>query len=255
MEFSCNQITKVYPSSSGRVVALEHLEIYADSHEFLCVVGPSGCGKTTLLKLIAGIQSPTSGKIQFDRPLPARVPRCAMVFQDHGLFPWMTVLDNVAYGLEAQGVPLSDRRREAGQWLKNTGLNSFSRSYPHELSGGMRQRAAIGRAFLADAPILLMDEPFSALDAQMRLLLQSELLQAWAEKKQTVVYVTHDIDEAIILGDRVLVMSRRPGRILEEYRVPLPRPRTLHSATQPEAVALKWKIWQTIEAEVQLIAD
>lgn len=134
---------------------------------------------------------------------------------------------------------------------ENHGVGIFSPNYPHELSGGMRQRAALGRAFLTDASVLLMDEPFSALDAQMRLLLQAELLQAWAAKKQTVVYVTHDIDEAIILGDRVLVMSRRPGRILEEYRVPLPRPRTLRAATQPEATALKWKIWQTIEAEVQ----
>ncbi len=251
MEFSCDQVSKIYPSSQGRVQALERLSLQVQTHEFLCIVGPSGCGKTTLLKIIAGIQSPTAGSIQFDKPAPQHTPRCAMVFQEHGLFPWMTILDNVAYGLEAQGSPAPDRRREAGRWLRNTGLERFSHNYPRELSGGMRQRAAIGRAFLANAPILLMDEPFSALDAQMRLLLQTELLQAWAEKKQTVAYVTHDIDEAIMLGDRVLVMSRRPGRILEEYRVPLPRPRTLHAATQPEAVALKWKIWQTIQDEVQ----
>jgi NitT/TauT family transport system ATP-binding protein len=251
MEFSCDQVSKNYPSSRGRVHALDRLSLQVQTHEFLCIVGPSGCGKTTLLKIIAGIQSPTAGSIQFDKPAPQQTPRCAMVFQDHGLFPWMNILDNVAYGLEAQGSPAPDRRREAGRWLRNTGLDRFSHNYPHELSGGMRQRAAIGRAFLANAPILLMDEPFSALDAQMRLLLQTELLQAWAEKKQTVVYVTHDIDEAIMLGDRVLVMSRRPGRILEENRVPLSRPRTLHASTQPEAVALKWKIWQTIQDEVQ----
>jgi NitT/TauT family transport system ATP-binding protein len=253
MEFSCNQVSKVYPSSSGRVVALDRLSLQVQTHEFLCIVGPSGCGKTTLLKLIAGIQSPTSGSIRFEKPAPQHAPRCAMVFQEHGLFPWMTILDNVAYGLEAQGSPIPDRCREADRWLKNTGLERFSRNYPHELSGGMRQRAALGRAFLANTPVLLMDEPFSALDAQMRLLLQTELLHVWAEKRQTVVYVTHDIDEAIMLGDRVLVMSRRPGRILEEYRVPLSRPRTLHAATQPEAVALKWQIWQTIQAEVQPI--
>jgi NitT/TauT family transport system ATP-binding protein len=252
MEFSIHQVSKIYPSSRGRVVALDRLSIQVQSHEFLCIVGPSGCGKTTLLKLIAGIQSPTTGSVQFEKSTPKHTPRCAMVFQEHGLFPWMTLLDNVAYGLEAQGNPVSERRREAERWLKNMGLEHFTRNYPHELSGGMRQRAALGRAFLTNAPVLLMDEPFSALDAQMRLLLQSELLHIWAEKRQTVVYVTHDIDEAIMLGDRVLVMSRRPGRILEEYRVPLRRPRTPHSADRQEAVSLKWKIWKTIQAEVQM---
>ncbi|MFN2299997.1 MAG: ABC transporter ATP-binding protein [Anaerolineales bacterium] len=253
MEFSCRQISKTYPSRNGHITALEGLSLDADTHEFLCIVGPSGCGKTTLLKLIAGILPPTKGVIHFEKPAPQRKPRCSMVFQDHGLFPWMTVLDNAAYGLEAQGVPPADRRREAARWLRSMGLEPFARNYPHELSGGMRQRAALGRAFLADAPILLMDEPFSALDAQMRLLLQTELLQCWAEKKQTVVYVTHDIDEAIMLGDRVLVMSGRPGRILEEYPVPLARPRTLQAASRQEAVDLKWQIWQTIQTEVQTI--
>jgi NitT/TauT family transport system ATP-binding protein len=163
----------------------------------------------------------------------------------------MTILDNVAFGLETQGVAEAVRRREAARWLDTMGLGAFARNFPHELSGGMRQRAALGRAFLADAPILLMDEPFSALDAQTRLLLQTELLHCWAEKRQTVVYVTHDIDEAIMLGDRVMVMSRRPGRILEEYRVPLSRPRTLQAATHPDAVTLKWQIWQRIQAQVE----
>jgi NitT/TauT family transport system ATP-binding protein len=251
MEFTCSKVSKIYASTNGRVTALDGLDLHADTHEFLCVVGPSGCGKSTLLKLIAGIQSPTSGSIQFENPTPRGTPRCAMVFQEHGLFPWMNILDNVAYGLEARGVPAADRRREAGRWLKNTGLQSFARHFPHELSGGMRQRAALGRAFLTDSPILLMDEPFSALDAQTRLLLQTELLHDWAEKRQTVIYVTHDIDEAIMLGDRVLIMSRRPGRILEEYRVPLQRPRVLQAAAHPEAVALKWQIWQRIQTEVE----
>jgi NitT/TauT family transport system ATP-binding protein len=251
MEFLCSKISKIYQSSNGRVAALQNLDVQADSHEFLCIVGPSGCGKTTLLKLIARIQSPSSGSIVFENPAPIRAPRCAMVFQDHGLFPWMTILDNAAYGLEAQGVPALERRMQAIQWLKKMGLAPFYCNYPHELSGGMRQRAALGRAFLSDAPILLMDEPFSALDAQTRLLLQTELLHCWAEKRQTVVYVTHDIDEAIMLGDRILVMSRRPGRILDEYQVPLSRPRTLQAAAHPEAVTLKWQIWQRIQAEVE----
>jgi NitT/TauT family transport system ATP-binding protein len=250
MEFLCTKISKTYASTNGRVTALQDLDLQADSHEFLCVVGPSGCGKTTLLKLIGGIQTPSSGSIRFEHPAPVQAPRCAMVFQDHGLFPWMTILGNAAYGLEAQGIPAAVRRRKAVRWLKKLGLDRFSRSYPHELSGGMRQRAALGRAFLADSPILLMDEPFSALDAQTRLLMQTELLHCWAEKRQTVVYVTHDIDEAIMLGDRVLVMSRRPGRILDQHAVPLSRPRVLQAAAHPDAVALKWKIWQTIRSEV-----
>jgi NitT/TauT family transport system ATP-binding protein len=253
MEFSLQGISKYYPTRKGSVLALDQMFLQAEAHEFLCIVGPSGCGKTTLLKLIAGIQHPSAGSVQFAGPPPKNAPRCAMVFQDHGLFPWMNILDNVAFGLETQGVALPIRRQAAKHWLENIGLGTFTGHYPHELSGGMRQRAALGRAFLANAPILLMDEPFSALDAQMRLLLQAELLQCWAEKRQTVVYVTHDIDEAILLGDRVLVMSRRPGRILEEYRVPLSRPRTPQNATQQEVITLKWKIWQTIQAEVQPI--
>jgi len=251
MEFSCQSISRVYPSRQGMVTALDKLTLHVDSNEFLCIVGPSGCGKTTLLKLIAGIQSPSVGTIQFTQPAPKQAPRCAMVFQDHGLFPWMSILDNVAFGLETQGIPIAERRESARRWLATIGLTAFARHYPPELSGGMRQRAALGRAFLTNSPILLMDEPFSALDAQMRLFLQSELLQYWAEKQQTVVYVTHDIDEAILLGDRILVMSRRPGRILEEYRVPLSRPRALQDMTRPEAADLKWKIWKTIQSEAQ----
>jgi NitT/TauT family transport system ATP-binding protein len=251
MEFSCTNVSKIFTSSNGQVAALQRLDLAVDSHEFLCVVGPSGCGKTTLLKLIAGIQTPTGGTIRFERPAPKGAPRCVMVFQDHGLFPWMTVLDNVAFGLEARGISAADRRKAAEGWLQNSGLAPFARNYPHELSGGMRQRAALGRAFLSDESVLLMDEPFSALDAQMRLILQTELLHNWAAKRQTAVYVTHDIDEAIMLGDRVLVMSARPGRILEEYRVPLPRPRALQAAAHPEAVALKWQIWKRIQTEVE----
>jgi NitT/TauT family transport system ATP-binding protein len=251
MEFLCTNIAKTYASTNGRVTALQNLDLRVGSHEFLCIVGPSGCGKTTLLKLIAGIQTPSMGSIEFESPSPKQAPRCAMVFQDHGLFPWMTVLDNAAFGLEAQGIPAAERRQKADYWLKKLGLDRFSGNYPHELSGGMRQRAALGRAFLVDSPILLMDEPFSALDAQTRLLLQTELLHCWAEKRQTVVYVTHDIDEAIMLGDRILVMSRRPGRILDEYRVPLSRPRVLQAAAHPDAVALKWKIWQRIQSKAE----
>jgi NitT/TauT family transport system ATP-binding protein len=253
MEVSCQKITKYFPTRNGLVAALNQIDLHVRSHEFLCVVGPSGCGKTTLLKIIAGIQAPTSGTIHFIDPPAKNVLRCAMVFQDHGLFPWMNILDNVAFGLETQGVTPPVRRKAANQWLDAIGLAPFAKNYPHELSGGMRQRAALGRAFIANTPVLLMDEPFSALDAQMRVILQAELTQLWAERKQTVVYVTHDIDEAILLGDRILVMSRRPGRILEEYPVSLPRPRLLQHLGLPAIAELKARIWRTIQAEVQPI--
>jgi NitT/TauT family transport system ATP-binding protein len=251
-EFSCLSLSKTYPSRQGIVAALDGVSLDVDSNEFLCIVGPSGCGKTTLLKIIAGILAPTAGTITFTQPPPSRAPRCAMVFQDHGLFPWLTIIDNAAFGMETQGIPVEERRSKSLRWLENMGLADFARHYPRELSGGMRQRVALGRAFLSNSPVLLMDEPFSALDAQMRLVLQTELLQYWAEKRQTVVYVTHDIDEAILLGDRVLIMSRRPGKILEQHRVPLTRPRAPQDITRPEAADLKWRIWKTLQAEGRL---
>lgn len=251
LEFTCQHVSQTYTTNKGSVLALEEVNLQVAAQEFLCIVGPSGCGKTTLLKLIAGIQSPTAGTIHFSSAPPPNSPRCSMVFQEHGLFPWMNLLDNVAFGLETQGVAKNVRHERARGWLEKMGLAAFAHSYPHELSGGMRQRAALARAFLTDAPILLMDEPFGALDAQMRLLLQSELLQLWSEQRKTVVYVTHDIEEALLLGDRVLVMSRRPGRLLAEYAVPFARPRTLQNLNQPEVLDLKWKIWQIIEVEVR----
>ena len=251
LEFTCTQLSQSYAARGGVVVALDPIDLQVAQHEFLCIVGPSGCGKTTLLKLISGIQQPSNGSIVFASPPPTHAPRSAMVFQEHGLFPWMTVLDNVAFGLETQGVGKAERRKAALVWLEKIGLLAFASNYPHELSGGMRQRAALARAFLTDAPLLLMDEPFGALDSQMRLLLQAELLQQWTENRKTVVYVTHDIDEALRLGDRVLVMSRRPGRILADYPIAIPRPRTLQSLGHVDVLDLKWKIWQIIEAEVQ----
>jgi NitT/TauT family transport system ATP-binding protein len=252
-EFSCRSLSKTYPSRQGAVAALDDLTLHVESNEFLCIVGPSGCGKSTFLKIIGGIQLPSSGEIQFAHPAPQKAPRCAMVFQDHGLFPWLNILDNVAFGLEAQGISVTDRREAAFHWLAKVGMDTFARHYPQELSGGMRQRAALGRAFLADSPILLMDEPFSALDAQMRFQLQTELMQYWANKRQTVVYVTHDIDEAVLLGDRVLIMSRRPGKILEEHSISLKRPRTLQGVANQEVADLKWQIWNTLRTEGQTI--
>ncbi|MCO6453572.1 MAG: ABC transporter ATP-binding protein [Caldilineales bacterium] len=223
----------------------------APAETFICIVGPSGCGKSTLLRLIAGLTSPTIGSIDFDDVTPGDRLRSGMVFQEQGLFPWLTIIDNVAFGLEAQGINQRERHQRAMAFLQKVGLEGFSHNYPHQLSGGMRQRAAIARAFLADPDILLMDEPLAALDAQTRLILQEELLNIWKEQRKTVVYVTHDIEEAILLGDRVLVMTGRPGRIRADITIPLERPRTLAASDEPRVKEIKWSIWRMLEDEVR----
>ncbi len=251
MGFECQHLNKVYQTRNAVVPALEDMSFSVGEREFVCIVGPSGCGKTTLLKLIAGLMEPTSGRIIFSaEPLDGRI-RSALVFQEHGLFPWMTVLDNVAFGLEMRGVGREERRHRARAFIEKVGLASFAHSYPHELSVGMRQRVGIARAFVADAPILLMDEPFGSLDAQTRLVLQEELLRIWRDHQKLVVYVTHDIEEAVLLGDRVLVMTGRPGRIREEILIPLPRPRDLSAREQPEVMEIKWHIWEMLEEGVR----
>jgi NitT/TauT family transport system ATP-binding protein len=178
-------------------------------------------------------------------------PRNALVFQEHGLFPWMSILDNVAFGLETQGIAQAERRRHAHQLLEQVGLESFALNFPHELSVGMRQRAAIARAFLVNPQLLLMDEPFSALDAQSKLVMQEELLRLWRDHPKTVIYVTHDIEEAVLLADRLLVMSGRPGRILEEIPIPLGRPRNLQDRDHPQVREITWHIWKAIESQVR----
>jgi NitT/TauT family transport system ATP-binding protein len=249
--FECQQLGKAYETRNGVVAALEDTTFGVGEREFVCVVGPSGCGKTTLLKLIAGLMKPTSGRIVFTARPPDGQIRSALVFQEHGLFPWMTVLDNVAFGLEMQGVGREERHRRALAFTETVGLAQFATSFPHELSVGMRQRVGIARAFVANAPILLMDEPFGSLDAQTRRVLQEELLRLWRDHKKMVVYVTHDIDEALLLADRVLVMTGRPGRIRDEIPVPLGRPRDPSSVEQPEMVEIKGHIWKMLEEEVR----
>jgi NitT/TauT family transport system ATP-binding protein len=258
MEITCQQIQKSYQSRQGSTLALHNISFQVAAHEFLCVVGPSGCGKTTLLKLIAGLQTPDRGSITFGGETEVgsvTQPISAMVFQDQGLFPWLTVLENAAFGLEMQGVDRQTRHRRAEAWLSTVGLTGFLHSYPHQLSGGMRQRVAIARAFLAAAPVLLMDEPFGALDAQTRLLMQAELLTLWQSARKTVIYVTHDIEEAIWLGDRVLILSGRPGRLLEELPIPLARPRALlhemSAAEQTIMTEYRWHIWKKLAAPAQ----
>jgi NitT/TauT family transport system ATP-binding protein len=251
--FSCHQLGKVFEGRQGTVTALEEVTFSVAENEFVCIVGPSGCGKTTLLRLIDGLVKPTTGRIDFGREPANGQLRSAMVFQEQGLFPWMTVLDNVAFGLEMQGMDRRERRRRGMAFIEKVGLNGFANNYPHELSGGMRQRVAIARAFLADPLILLMDEPLGSLDAQIKLVLQEELLQIWKDNRKTVIYVTHDIEEAILLADRVLVMTGRPGRIRQEIQVPMKRPRDLTVQDNPDVVAIKWRIWKMLEDEVRQV--
>jgi len=251
MGFECQHLYKAYQTRNCVVPALEDVTFSVGEQEFICIIGPSGCGKTTLLKLLAGLLEPTSGRIVFAAEPADGRPRRALVFQEHGLFPWMTVLDNVAFGLEMRGVGREERHHQARAFVEKVGLAHFAGSYPHELSVGMRQRVGISRAFVADAPILLMDEPFGSLDAQTRQVLQEELLRLWKDDQKLVVYVTHDIEEAVLLGDRVLVMTGRPGSIREDIPIPLPRPRDLSPREQPEVTEIKWHIWKMLEEEVR----
>jgi NitT/TauT family transport system ATP-binding protein len=251
MAFACEHLSKVFRSRNGIVPALEDVTFGVGEQELICIVGPSGCGKTTLLKLIAGLLEPTAGQIVFSDKPPLGQPRSALVFQEHGLFPWMTVLDNVAFGLEMQGMRKPERLEQAWAFIEKVGLSSFAHSYPHELSVGMRQRVGIARAFVANAPILLMDEPFGSLDAQTRRVLQEELLRLWKEHRKVVVYVTHDIEEAVLLGDRVLVMTGRPGSIRENIPIRLGRPRNASATERTEIKEIRWHVWKMLEDEVR----
>jgi NitT/TauT family transport system ATP-binding protein len=251
MGFQCSALSKTFASRSGDVIALQDVDFQVSEEEFVCIVGPSGCGKTTLLKIIAGLIQPSEGQIIYSEHPQNGQLHSAMVFQEQGLFPWMSVQDNVAFGLETQGTQRAERRQMARDFLTKVGLSAFVNNFPHELSGGMRQRVAILRAFLANPQILLMDEPFGSLDSQTRLVMQEELLHIWKEHRKTVVYVTHDIEEAILLGDRVLVMSGRPGRIRKDIQIPFERPRHLANRDHPEVAEIRWQIWSMLEDEVR----
>jgi NitT/TauT family transport system ATP-binding protein len=251
MSFAAHDITKEYGAGSSRTIALAGVSLAARGAEFLSIVGPSGCGKTTLLKIVAGLIEPTSGRISFDAAATPNKLRTSLVFQDHGLLPWYDVLENVALGLRFQNGGREAARDKARHFIVQVGLERFLHHHPHELSIGMRQRVGIARAFVADPEILLLDEPFGSLDAQTKLVLQQELLRIWQEHRKLVVHVTHDIEEAILLSDRIVVMSGRPGRIREEIAVPFARPRNLDVLARPEATAIRHRIWSILEEEVR----
>jgi NitT/TauT family transport system ATP-binding protein len=239
-----------YSSRNGDVCAVDDVSVSAAGHEIIALVGPSGCGKTTLLKIIAGLIEPSSGAVRIDGAAPRR-QQSALVFQDHGLFPWMSVAANVAFGLEMLGIDRAQARERACEFLQRVGLATFADRYPTELSIGMQQRVGFARAFLTDRPLLLLDEPFAALDAQTRRVLRGELVRLWLERPHLVLLVTHDIREAIGLADRVLVLSGRPGRILEEFAVPMSIRREPDSGGATEAIHLRRQIWALLEDEVK----
>ena len=244
--FTCESVGHTFAGDRGHVVALTDVSLAVDVNEFVCIVGPSGCGKSTLLRIVAGLQAPSSGRVQFEGEHATHRVRGGLVVQEHGTFPWMSVVDNVAFGLKLEGAPRDERRARAMAYLERVGLAPFADHYPHELSVGMRQRLGIGRAMVVDAPLLLMDEPFGALDAQTRRHMQGELLGIWASDRRTVVFVTHDIDEAVLLGDRVVVMSGRPGRILANIPIPFARPRDLRRDAA-EARAIVEDVWRLLD--------
>jgi ABC-type nitrate/sulfonate/bicarbonate transport system ATPase subunit len=227
----CIGVGKIYPGKSEPVEALRGIDFSCGAGDFVCLLGRSGCGKSTLLQMVAGLERPTAGQIVVaERELDGPSTATSIVFQDHGLFPWMTVQKNVEFNMKARGTPAAERAEVARRFLDMTSLTGFADRYPHELSGGMRQRVGIARALTTDPKALLMDEPFGALDAQTRGKLQDELLQIWQQQRTTVLFVTHSIDEALLLGDRILVFTPRPGRIAADIKVDLPRPRAPQSA-------------------------
>jgi NitT/TauT family transport system ATP-binding protein len=243
-------LTKVYPQRRGQLVVLREMSFAVRAGEFCALIGPSGCGKTTLLHILAGLTQPTAGQVQISRNDGGRLPT-ALIFQGVSTLPWMTALDNVGYGLRLMGVPGPERRERARHHLARVGLAEFSDAFPHQLSEGMRQRVSIARALATDPGILLMDEPFANLDEQNRMLLQDELLRIWQDDRKTVVFVTHSLDEAIRLADRVLVMSATPSRIKTEIAVPFGRPRDFRVIRQDAAYGtLSARLWDDLREEV-----
>jgi NitT/TauT family transport system ATP-binding protein len=242
-------LQKEFVTSRARVAALVDINLAIAPGEFVCIVGPSGCGKSTLLRILAGLDHQTSGAIKVEAA--GWKVENAMVFQESGLFPWMDVETNVRFGLMTRGVPAAEAEPRVEAALRLVGLTKFRHHYPHQLSGGMRQRGAIARAFVTDPGMLLMDEPFAALDAQNRVILQAELVRIWEQTGKTVIYVTHSIEEALLLGDRTVIMTAHPGRIKHIIDVPFPHPRDLMTlAASPEFGRLKLDIWHVLEEEV-----
>lgn len=252
MKVLIDHISKTYIDRQGeRTEALRDIHFSIEENEFVVVVGPSGCGKSTLLNIVAGLLSSTSGQVIFEGAQTDTRPHTSVVFQDFALFPWRTVFKNVVYGLEERGIKKEEQVKIAQRYIALVGLQGFENKYPHQLSGGMKQRVSIARALANDPLLLLMDEPFSALDAQTRTLMQYELSRIWEETHKSLLYITHNIQEAVFLGDRVVVLSRRPGTILEIIRIELPRPRGEHLTLEKKYLEYVDAIWSHIKGQAR----
>ena len=244
------EVSQRFGADSGSVTALEAVSLEIPDGQFVAVVGPSGCGKSTLLSLIAGLRPPSSGTVLCDgEPITAPMPRkVGMIFQEANLLPWLSAADNVAFPLKLRRVPRAERLDAARRMLALTGLAGFEDRLPHQLSGGMKQRVAIARGLVQNPAVLLMDEPFASLDEQTRMVLGDELLRIWSETRKTVLFVTHSLNEAVYLADRVVVLSARPGRVVDDVAVDLPRPRRFAMTSSERFGVLKERIWQHIKS-------
>ncbi len=244
---SVSEASKVYSSARGNTVSLDRVSLDIAQGEFVTLVGPSGCGKSTLLNLIGGLLLPTSGAVRVDgRAVTGPGPDRGVIFQQYALFPWLTAQQNVEFGLRLQGLGRRERAQRARHYLALVGLQDFGHALPRELSGGMKQRCAIARAYAVNPSLLLMDEPFGALDALTRVQMQDDLLATWQQERKTVVFVTHDVDEAVYLANRVVVMSPRPGRISQIIDVPLPYPRNEELRLSPEFAEIRARVWRGV---------
>jgi len=251
-KLSLEQISRTFPGVAGGQAtrALEATDLAIEDNDFITLLGPSGCGKSTLLRIVAGLDRPSTGRVQLDGQEVARPgPDRGMVFQSYTLFPWLNVRDNICFGLREKGVPVAEQRRISEYFIDKVGLRGFERHFPKMLSGGMQQRTALARALANDPKILLLDEPFGALDNQTRALMQELLLGIWEAERKTVLFVTHDIDEAIFMANRVAVMSARPGRIKADLKIELPHPRHYKMKTAPEFSRYKAELTEQIRAE------
>lgn len=257
VKISFRNITKDFVSQAGgpAMKAIDHLSLDIAEEDFVCLIGPSGCGKSTLLNLIAGFERPTTGEVLLDDvEIHGPGPDRGVVFQEGALFPWLSVIDNVCYGPKRLNVPRGRYLKDAHAILHQVGLSAFAHHLPSELSGGMRQRVAIARALINRPPVLLMDEPFAALDPQTRVLMQEMLLQIWEHDNRTVLFITHDVEEALFLGTRVVVMSSRPGRVLEDVRTDLPRPRDFSVLKEPAFVKIKAELFALVREQTIVAA-
>ncbi|UCH27744.1 MAG: ABC transporter ATP-binding protein [Trueperaceae bacterium] len=242
---------KIFPSVAGPVTAIRDFDLEVAEGEFVCIVGPSGCGKSTFLRILAELETLTSGEVRILPGADPSKPLNNVVFQEYAIFPWKTVIDNVAFGLQMRGASKKERYATADEWLGRVGLRKFAHYYPSQLSGGMKQRVSIARALANDPEVLLMDEPLGALDAQTRAVLQEELLRIWEASRKTVVYITHSIEEAVLLGDRVVIMTAHPGTNKAAFEVDLPRPRTIKTSSTAAFAELSGAIWEALQDEVR----